>query len=81
MKAIVLAIVSLSVSAALANPPAKTTAPAATTTTTTTTDAAVVHGSMAGMADGHAAKMEDKCAGKTGKDMETCMKDMKKAKK
>lgn len=82
MKAIVLAVVSLSVSAALANPPAKTTAPAATTTTTTTTDTAHAgHGSMAGMADGHAAKMEDKCAGKTGKDMKTCMKDMKKAKK
>lgn len=67
MKAIVMAIVSLSACAALANSPAPAAKTTSTTTSTTTTTAP---------ADAHAghdaAKMDDKCAGKTGKDLDTC---------
>lgn len=69
MKAIAMAIVSLSACAALANPPA---APAKTTTTTTTTAGAHGEGHDTAHTGHDAAKMDDKCAGKTGKDMETC---------
>ncbi|MBX3017513.1 MAG: hypothetical protein KF767_06480 [Bdellovibrionaceae bacterium] len=66
MKAIVLAIVSLSACAALANSPAAPAKPTTTTTTTTTAPAADAHA-------GHdAVKHDDKCAGKTGKDLDTC---------
>lgn len=69
MKALAFAIVTVAVSAALANPPA-----AKTTTTTKKTE--TTH-EMAPPADHAAAtaKAADVCAGKTGKDLETCKKE------
>lgn len=69
MKAIAMAIVSLSACAALANPPA---APAKTATTTTTTTAPATAPAAGSHAGHDTAKTDDKCAGKTGKDLETC---------
>lgn len=76
MKMIASAIVTVFAAAALANPPAAAPAPAAketkpAATATTTTPAATAT----------TAKADDKCAGKTGKDLETCKAEMKKTTK